>query len=229
MNIDDSINKIQTAIGYTFKNKDIIKEALTHSSFANEMRINKIHCNERLEFLGDAILELISSDYLFKKYPDMEEGQLSKLRASLVCEPALYVSAKRIGLGEFILLGKGEEKCGGRERPSITSDAFEALLGAIYLDGGLEKAKEVVMDHVLYDTDSFIELKDPKSLLQEKIQAGHKASKIDYELVSEEGPEHSKVFTVRVCLDGKEYGRGQGASKKIAEKNAARQAITNLG
>ena len=229
MNIEEAVSKLESILNYSFENKALLGEALTHSSYANERKINKVHCNERLEFLGDAVLEMISSEYLFDKYPDMEEGKLSKLRASLVCEPALYVSSKRIGLGELILLGKGEEQSGGRERPSITSDAFEAVLGALFIDGGIEEARKLVMEHVLYDTDSFIEIKDPKSLLQEMIQSKCHNAKIEYRLTDATGPEHSKVFTVTVYINDKECGSGQGTNKKIAEKNAAREAVKSLG
>lgn len=222
-------SELEEAIGLKFKDYSLLKLALTHSSYANERKINKIACNERLEFLGDAILELISSDYLYKKYPDMQEGNLSKLRASLVCEEALSLSASKIKLGDYIYLGKGEDSTGGRLRASITSDAFEAVIGAIYLDSGYEKAKEFVLKYVLYDTDSFVNMADSKSVLQEKIQSSKKNCQIVYTVVEESGPEHNKSFTVSVSIDGKEFGRGSGRSKKAAEKEAARVALSNLG
>lgn len=219
---------IEKNINLQFDNTGLLKLALTHSSYANERKINKIECNERLEFLGDAILELITSDFLYSKYPKMPEGQLSKLRASLVCEESLAESAKEIGLGDCIYLGKGEEATGGRLRASITSDAFEALIGAIYLDKGYDAAKEFVLKYVLYDTDRFVNSFDSKSLLQEKVQCSKKISVISYKVIEESGPEHNKNFKVAVYIDGKEYGVGQGRSKKAAEKEAARVALSNL-
>lgn len=221
-------NKIEEAIGYRFQDKSYLRNALTHSSYANERKINKLANNERLEFLGDAILELVSSDYLYHKYPDMAEGKLSKLRASLVCEEALAASAKSISLGELIFLGKGEENSGGRMRASITSDAFEALIGAIYLDSGMDTARGFIEKYVLFDTDSFLKIGDAKSALQEKVQANMKNSMILYQVVDMTGPEHSKIFTVSVSINGEEYGRGQGGSKKAAEKEAARIALEKL-
>lgn len=219
---------IEKNINLHFDDTGLLKLALTHSSYANERKINKIECNERLEFLGDAILELITSDFLYSKYPKMPEGQLSKLRASLVCEESLAESAKEIGLGDCIYLGKGEEATGGRLRASITSDAFEALIGAIYLDKGYDAAKEFVLKYVLYDTDRFVNSFDSKSLLQEKVQCSKKISVISYKVIEESGPEHNKNFKVAVYIDGKEYGVGQGRSKKAAEKEAARVALSNL-
>lgn len=228
MNEINSIELIEKNIGITFSNKDLLRLALTHSSYANERKINKIECNERLEFLGDAILELISSDYLYRRYNDMPEGKLSKLRASLVCEEALSAAALKIELGQHIFLGKGEEATGGRERASITSDAFEAVIGAIYLDQGYEKAREFVLKYVLYDTDSFVNMADSKSMLQEKVQARKTGGTITYEVVDESGPEHNKCFKVNVCIDGKLCGTGIGKSKKAAEKQAAKEALNNL-
>lgn len=220
--------KLEKTINISFNDRKLLELALTHSSYANERKINKIDSNERLEFLGDAILELISSDYLYKKYVDMAEGKLSKLRASLVCEEALSDSAAKIGLGDIIFLGKGEENTGGRKRASITSDAFEALIGAIYLDQGYDKAREFVLEYVLYDTDSFVNMADCKSLLQEKIQSTKKSCVITYNVVDEAGPEHNKCFTVEVLIDGISYGTGSGRSKKAAEKEAAKQALSKL-
>lgn len=228
MNIENAIEKIEKNIGYNFADKKLLLEALTHSSYANERKINKLPCNERLEFLGDAVLEMISSDYLFNKYKDMAEGELSKLRASLVCEPALAACAKSIELGECIFLGRGEDHCGGRERDSVTSDAFEALIGGIYLDAGVDKAREFIERFVLYDTDSFIQVKDTKSVLQEIVQAAKVKRTIRYELVGESGPEHNKDFVVAVYLDDVKYGEAVGKSKKAAEKEAAKLAIGKL-
>lgn len=229
MRENESIDTIENNIDIKFNDTNLLNLALTHSSYANERKINKIECNERLEFLGDAILELISSDYLYRKYVDLPEGKLSKLRASLVCEEALAMSARKINLGECIYLGKGEEATGGRTRASITSDAFEALIGAIYLDQGYDKAKEFVLKYVLYDTDSFVNMSDSKSMLQEKIQCDKKNSIISYEVVEEAGPEHNKIFKVAVFIDGTQYGIGTGKSKKAAEKEAAKDALMRLG
>lgn len=228
MNIDSAIECVENNIGFSFSNKQLIGEALTHSSYANERKINKLACNERLEFLGDAVLEMISSEFLFGKYPDMSEGELSKLRASLVCEPALAVSAKKILLGNYLMLGKGEDNCGGRQRDSVTSDAFEALIGAIFLDAGIDRARAFIEKYVLYDTDSFIQVKDSKSVLQETVQAKKNKKTIRYELVGENGPEHDKNFVVAVFLDDEKYGEAEGKSKKAAEKEAARLAIEKL-
>lgn len=228
MNIESAIECIENNINFSFSDKSLISEALTHSSYANERKINKLTCNERLEFLGDAVLEMISSDYLFKKYPDMSEGELSKLRASLVCEPALAVSARKIELGSCLMLGRGEEHCGGRNRDSVTSDAFEAVIGAIFIDAGIEKAREFIEKYVLYDTDSFIQVKDSKSVLQEIVQAKKNKKAIRYELIGENGPEHDKNFVVAVFLDDEKYGEATGKSKKAAEKEAARIAIDKL-
>lgn len=219
---------LEQNIGYHFKQQAYLQEALTHSSYANERKINKIECNERLEFLGDAVLEMISSKYLFLQYPKMPEGDLSKVRASLVCEDALALVAKRIGLGDCILLGKGEEAGGGREKPSVTSDALEAVIGAIFLDGGLEAAEAFIHSFVLCEVEKHLEFRDSKSLLQEMIQQRNNQDVISYKVVGEEGPEHAKTFTVEVYINEQLCGRGQGKTKKAAEKAAAKQAIAGL-
>ena len=225
---DEIINSLEKVICYEFKNKALIFEALTHSSYANERKINKISHNERLEFLGDAVLEMISSDFLFRKYGMLNEGQLSKLRAALVCEDALAKSAKMINLGDCIFLGKGEESHGGRTRASVTSDACEALIGAMYLDGGLEPVTAFIMKYVLYDTDSFLNNIDSKSRLQECIQATDNKAVIVYNVIEESGPEHDKLFVVEVTVNGERKGIGSGRNKKNAEKEAALQAIKNI-
>ncbi|MBR5420034.1 MAG: ribonuclease III [Lachnospiraceae bacterium] len=204
-----------------------MKQALTHSSYAHERRINKVECNERLEFLGDAVLELISSKYLFARYPRMPEGDLSRLRASLVCEPALAECAQRLGLGSLLYLGKGEEAGGGREKASVTSDACEALIGAIFLDGGMEEAARFVERELLKDSDAHVREKDPKTALQEMIQAGGGGS-VEYRLLREEGPEHDKRFYVEVSIRGEACGEGVGKNKKSAEKDAAAKALKYL-
>ncbi|MCR5210425.1 MAG: ribonuclease III [Lachnospiraceae bacterium] len=225
--VDSAVKLIEDRIGYCFKDKNFIKEALTHSSFANERKINKLSCNERLEYLGDAVLELVSSDHIFRNYPSMPEGRMSKFRASLVCEEALAQCAERIGLGTLIFLGKGEEQSGGREKPSVTSDAFEALIGALYMDGGLDTARNFIMEHVLKNAEEHLVTADPKSALQEKVQGmGHET--IEYRVVSETGPEHDKSYSVELLIGGKVSGSGTGRSKKLAEKEAALEALRRL-
>lgn len=222
----DKLEELESNIGYIFNDKSLLAEAMSHSSYINERKINKTRCNERLEFLGDAVLEIVSSDYLFKRFKDVPEGKLSKMRAALVCEPALYTCSKCISLGKYVKLGKGEEAGGGREKPSVISDAFEALLGAVYLDGGMEKASDIIHRFIL--TESQIEsahISDSKSYLQELVQADMKNSIISYQIVSEVGPEHDKAFVVAVYIDGKKYGEGTGRNKKAAEKDAAFKAI----
>ena len=212
------IEALEQIIGYVFKNKELVKEALTHSSFANERNINKIKCNERLEFLGDAVLELVSSEYLFQKYPDVPEGELTKIRASLVCEPALAACAKKLQVGDLIFLGKGEDASGGRNKASIISDAMEAIIGAVYLDSGLEVVRQFIIANILdVDEERF---RDHKSGLQEFVQAKNLGN-ISYEVVGATGPEHKKKFEVRVLIAGSEKGRGCGKNKKAAEQMAA--------
>lgn len=222
----DRLELLESNIGYTFNNKELLVEAMSHSSYINERKINKTGHNERLEFLGDAVLEIVSSDFLFKRFTELPEGKLSKMRAALVCEPALYECSKAISLGEYIKLGKGEEAGGGREKPSVVSDAFEALLGAVYLDGGMESAREIIHRFIL--TENQIEqahISDSKSYLQELIQADKKNSTISYRILDEHGPEHDKEFIVAVYIDDQKYGEGTGRNKKAAEKAAALHAI----
>lgn len=215
---------LESRIGYCFQNTELLRHALTHSSYANEHHLKREENNERLEFLGDAILEMISSEFLFVQNPQMPEGELTKLRASLVCEPTLAQCAKEMQLGFFLLLGKGEEATGGRERNSILSDAFEAVIGAIYLDGGFTNAKEFVVRTVLSDAEHRKLFCDSKTILQELIQNGHKGV-LSYHLLSETGPEHKKKFTVNACLDGKPLATGEGNTKKAAEQEAAYRSI----
>ena len=221
------IQILQQRIGYTFQNINYLMQALTHSSFTNEQRINKIGDYERLEFLGDAVLELVSSDFLFSKYPDLSEGELTRLRASMVCEPSLAYCASDLELGEFIRLGKGEEASGGRLRESITSDVMEAVIGAIYLDGGIEPAKRHIENFILNDLEDKVLFYDSKSHLQELIQ-GKLKKEFTYELIGESGPEHNRVFQVRVLLEKEEIGSGSGRTKKAAEQQAAYQALLLL-
>ena len=214
-------------IGYEFKDKKLLKQALTHSSYANEQKINKSGDYERLEFLGDAVLEVVSSEFLFHKYPDLPEGKLTKLRASMVCEPSLAICARDLDLGSYILLGKGEESTGGRNRESITSDVMEAIIGAIFLDGGMEKAKAHIERFVLSDLEDKALFYDSKSTLQEVLQ-GELRKDFEYILNAERGPEHDKEFDVSVIVDGKVLGNGKGRTKKAAEQQAAYQALLKL-
>lgn len=213
-------------IGYTFADPNLLVMALTHSSYSNEKRLKKQECNERLEFLGDAVLELISSEYIYQNNPTKPEGDLTRMRASYVCEPTLALCAREIGLGEFLLLGKGEDMTGGRERDSILSDALEATIGAVYLDGGFEYAKEYVQHFILSDIENKKLFYDSKTILQEIVQSKHRS--IQYELISESGPDHNKSFTVAVVIDGKEIATAAGRTKKKAEQSAAYQAILKL-
>lgn len=223
LNLED----LEGRIGYRFQDKKLLKQALTHSSFTNEQKINKTEDYERLEFLGDAVLEMVSSQFLFHTYPRLTEGELTKMRASLVCEPALAFCARDLELGSFIRLGKGEELSGGRERESITSDVMEAVIGAIFLDGGIEKAREYILKFILSDIENKQLFYDSKSNLQELMQ-GTLKKEFHYELLEENGPEHSKSFVVEVTMEGKSLGRGLGRTKKAAEQQAAYEALLFL-
>lgn len=222
------VSLIEERTGYKFKNTNLILEALTHSSYTNEMKINKRKCYERLEFLGDAVLEMISSEFLYNTYPDDPEGILSKTRASMVCEPSLAICARRMNLGELIFFGKGEEMAGGRERDSILCDVTEAVLGAIYLDSGIDCAKEYVMAHILKDLKKEDLFKDYKTILQEKVFKENPGSQIVYNILSQTGPEHDKVFEANVVINGNEIASGKGSSKKAAHQAAAFAAIKIL-
>lgn len=224
MEIIESIKELEGKIGYSFKDDKLVKMALTHSSYSNELKINKYGNYERLEFLGDAVLEMCSSIFFYENYPDMNEGQLTRLRSSMVCEQALAYCAREFDLPKYILLGKGEENSGGRYRDSIVSDVFEAVLGAIYLDGGLEEAKKFVNEYVLKDLENKQLFYDAKTILQEKVQKDGKV--LRYELVSESGPDHEKEFTVNAIIDDEVRGTGTGKSKKQAEQHAAYQVLT---
>ena len=214
-------------IGYTFRDKKLLRQALTHSSFANEKRLNKLSNNERLEFLGDAVLELTSSEYLYHEHEKMPEGDLTKLRASMVCEPALAFCARDIQLEKFMLLGKGEESSGGRMRDSITSDVMEAVIGAIYLDGGMAPAKAYIDRFILSDLEHKRLFYDSKSNLQEVVQ-GKLKKDLEYELLQVQGPEHNQTFSVRVLMEGEVLGTGEGHTKKAAEQQAAYEALLLL-
>ena len=222
-----NLKELEKKISYSFSDEGLLKHAMTHSSYVNEKRLKKTDCNERLEFLGDAVLELVSSEYLFFENPKMPEGKLTKLRASMVCEKALAFCARDLDLGDFLLLGKGEDATGGRNRDSITSDALEALIGAIYLDGGFANAKEFILNHVLNDLEGKRLFYDSKTILQELVQ-GNSEKRICYELVGEVGPDHNKSFQVEVRIGDTTYGQGIGRTKKAAEQEAAYQAILKL-
>ena len=221
------MEQLEQTIGYTFHNKKLLKQAMTHSSYANEKKLGKLGCNERLEFLGDAVLELISSDVLYARFPKIPEGELTKKRASLVCEPSLAYCARQFDLPKYLLLGKGEDMTGGRMRDSIVSDATEALLGAIYLDGGFENARDFVLRFILNDMEHKQLFYDSKTILQELVQEKGKLS-VEYFLTGESGPDHNKQFSVEVCVNGTVLGRGTGHTKKAAEQAAAYQAIRKL-
>lgn len=222
-----NINELEKVIGYSFNHKSHLTHAMTHSSYANEKRWKKERCNERLEFLGDAVLELVSSEFLYQSYPEMPEGELTKKRAGLVCEPSLAYCADEIHLGEYLLLGKGEESTGGRYRPSVISDAVEALIGAIYLDGGFANAKEFIHRFILNDIEHKQLFFDSKTILQEIVQSRYEEA-LTYELLKEEGPDHNKCFEVRAMVGSAEIGRGTGRTKKGAEQTAAYRGILML-
>ena len=224
----ERLKELEARIGYEFRDVSLLERALRHSSFTNEKRMPKQECNERLEFLGDAVLELVSSEFLFKEYPKVSEGELTKTRASMVCEPSLAFCARDIDLGKYLLLGKGEEATGGRQRDSVTSDAMEALIGAIYLDSGFTNAKEFIhkfiLNRILKIRSSFsiARLFCRRSCRQRDKEA------VNYRLTGEDGPDHNKVFSVNAEIGGVSYGSGKGRSKKAAEQEAAYRAILRL-
>lgn len=223
----ENLSSFEEMIDYQFQDRRILRHALTHSSYANEKRMNKLENNERLEFLGDAVLELVTSEFIFLKNKKLPEGELTKLRARLVCEQTLATCANEINVGEYILLGKGEAATGGRERFSILSDAMEALIGAIYLDGGFTSAKEFICQYVLSDIENKELFFDSKTILQEIVQSEYK-EQLFYELIKEEGPDHNKKFTVVALVNDKELGIGIGRTKKAAEQEAAYQSILKI-
>ena len=216
-------------IRYYFNDKELLIEALSHSSYANEKRKGR-NSNERLEFLGDSVLSIVVSQYLFEHFTHLPEGELTKIRASLVCEKSLYEFAKQIDLGEHILLGKGEENTGGRERVSILADAFEAVIAAVFLDGGLEAAKRHILKFIPKDIDDRkpVSFSDHKTILQEIIQKNPE-EKVEYKLVGQSGPDHNKAFKVQVRLNSNVIGTGIGRSKKEAEQMAAKEALELMG
>ncbi|MDO4265711.1 MAG: ribonuclease III [Eubacteriales bacterium] len=226
MNTETDI--LEDTVGYRFRDKDLLKQALTHPSYSGEMRWGRERSNQRLEFLGDAVLEMIVSDYLYRTHPQVEEGELTRMRSSLVFEAALTVCAKDIGLGDFIYLGKGEDISAGREKPSILSDTFEALIGAIFLDGGYEEAKRFIYEHIIDDIDELSLLNDGKSVLQEYTQKAE-GMVLRYNTFSLDSPEHKKSFCSELYINEKLITSGTGHSKKSAEQEAALKAIRILG
>lgn len=222
------IKELEAAIGYQFRNLMLLENALTHSSYANERWHNSLRSNERLEFLGDSILGMIVADHLYRNFPDRPEGELTRMRADMVCEQSLAVVANRIGLGRHLMLGHGEEQGGGRKRNSILADAVESVIAACYLDGGYEAALKFVNTFVLSDIPVVkYHNADYKTALQEKVQQ-KKNQTLSYHLVGEEGPDHDKRFRVEVHLNGNVVGSGTGTSKKRAEQDAARAALEDL-
>lgn len=224
MNKRTDIQELERIIQYQYKDPSLLINALTHTSYANEHKREGIKHNERIEFLGDAVLELVSSQFLYEAYPNLPEGELTKKRASMVCEPALAFCGREIKIDHYLILGKGEEQTGGRKRDSIISDAVEALIGSIYLDGGFASAKEFILNFILNDLENKVLFYDSKTILQEIIQ-GKGKEVLHYELVKEEGPDHNKTFTVVVCVGEETLGKGEGRTKKAAEQKAAYEAI----
>lgn len=224
------MENFEEVIGYTYKNKDLMLEALTHSSYSNEGKRENVHDNERMEFLGDSVLSLVVTEYLFTNYRRLPEGELTKLRASLVCEKSLFSLAQEINLGSYLRVGKGEEQTGGRKRPSIVSDAFEAVIASIYLDGGYESAKKFILRFIPENIDvkKATVVSDYKTALQEIIQK-NREEKIEYVLTKESGPDHNKEFTIEVHLNSNIIGKGKGKSKKQAEQIAAKEALELMG
>lgn len=234
MKISEEILKnmevFQETINYKFSDVKLLINAFTHSSYANENKDANYPSNERLEFLGDAVLSIIVSDYIFKNYPDLPEGELTRIRASVVCELSLAQCTKKLGVGKYMLLGKGEELTGGRERISILSDAFEAILAAIYLDGQMEAARKWALEQLEDTIKSAVNgtgFKDYKTELQEYVQK-NSDEKVEYEVIEEKGPDHDKRFFVRAVYHGNSIGTGNGRSKKEAEQNAAKSALESL-
>ena len=219
--------EFQEVIGYQFQTPGLLSQALTHSSYANEKHMKKGSDNERLEFLGDAVLEIVSSEFLYLNYPKLPEGDLTKMRASLVCEPTLAFCTRQLNLGDYLLLGKGEDMTGGRKRKSILSDALEAVIGAIYLDGGFASAKEFILKFILTDIEHKQLFYDSKTILQEIVQAGYN-EELNYQLIREEGPDHDKHFMVEAWIGEMLIGKGEGHTKKAAEQEAAYQALLKL-
>ena len=218
--------EIEKLTGYQFKDRMLLRSALSHKSYVNELKINTYPEYERLEFLGDAVLELVVSDHLYRKKGDMPEGEMTKLRAALVCESTLAECAREISLSDFILVGRGEEEQGSRFRDSIVSDVFEALIGAIYLDGGIDAARVHIEKYVLKDMERRRLFYDAKSILQERVQK--KGQSLAYRITDERGPDHRKIYTVEVLINEKCAATGEGSSKKAAEQQAAYNALSKM-
>ena len=218
------MDKIEESIGYIFKDKNLLKKAMTHTSYAYE---NKVDSNEKLEFLGDSILEFISSKYLFKNYPKLQEGEMTKVRAAVVCEKSLYKIATLHNFSDFLYLGKSEKKTGGEKRPAILADSVEAVIAAIFLDGGISQAEKFIIDNLKDEIEiatKHVGDRDYKTVLQEKLQAKGEVQ-ITYQIISESGPDHDKCFTAEVKVNGKTLASGTGKSKKSSEFEAANNAI----
>ncbi len=221
------LDKLEQSIGYTFKNKLLLKNALTHTSYANE---NNVKSNEKLEFLGDSILEFISSKYIYTNYPNLKEGEMTKVRADVVCERSLYKVALKHNFSDFLFIGKSQIINKGNERPSILADSIEAVIAAIYFDSGLESAERFIVENLkdyIELASKHVGMKDHKTVLQEKLQV-HGDVKIKYDIIKESGPDHDKTFTARVSLNGKVLADGNGRTKKEAEMEAAKKALENM-
>ena len=222
-----NFEKLEKSIGYTFKDKELLKKALTHTSYAYEKHIES---NEKLEFLGDSILEYISSKYIYTNYSKLKEGEMTKVRAEVVCENSLYNVAKSHDFSDFILIGKSEANSGGKYKPAILADSIEAIIAAIYFDGGLEQAEKFIIENLkdaIEKSTKHVGMKDFKTVLQEKLQENGDVC-IRYTVIKETGPDHDKTFTVKVELNGKELATGEGKTKKHAEMNAAEKALEGL-
>ncbi len=221
------LEKFEEYIGYNFKNKKLLQTALTHKSYANE---NRILSNEKLEFLGDAILEFVTSQYLYENYKKLKEGEMTKVRASVVCEESLYKIALKHNFSDFLIIGKSEKACQGNTKPAILADSVEALIAAIYLDSGLENAKKFIVENLqeaIKSASKNVGKKDYKTVLQEKLQE-HGSVHIEYNIINEDGPDHSKIFTAEVKCNGKSLATGTGTTKKQAEMEAAHKVLINF-
>ena len=224
----EQLKEFQKKIGYQFQQEGLLRQALTHSSYANEHRMKKLSDNERLEFLGDAVLEIVTSDFLYQELIDVPEGEMTRVLSSILCEKTLAFCTRALNLGDYLFLGKGEDQTGGRKRKSILSDAFEAIIGAIYLDGGFANAKEFIHRFVLNNVEHMQLFYDSKTILQEIVQGDEHSGKLEYVLVEESGPDHNKNYKVEARIGNKSYGCGEGHTKKAAEQEAAYQAILEL-
>ena len=222
-----NLEKLEESIGYKFKNKELLKNALTHTSYANE---NKVKSNEKLEFLGDSILEFISSKYIYNNYPNLKEGEMTKLRADVVCESSLYKVAQKHNFSDFLFVGKSQASNNGNKRPAILADSVEALIAAIYFDSGLENAEKFIVNNLseyVKISSKNVGMKDYKTVLQEKLQI-HGEVNIHYEIIKEFGPDHDKIFVAKVSCNGKDLAIGEGKTKKAAEMQAACKALEEM-